>query len=107
MISTHILDTHKGCPAAAVKVVLELQSGKEWKNLATAVTNNDGRIKFELDIEAGVYRLNFEVDDYFKKNSQETFFSQIPIVFHITNTKRDYHVPLLLNNFGYTTYRGS
>lgn len=105
MISTHILDTTKGMPAANVKVTLEQQNGSSWKEIGTDQTNADGRIVFNCPKEAAVYRLTFHTDDYFKND--EHFFMNTPIVFKVKNIERKYHVPLLLNPYGYSTYRGS
>lgn len=66
MISTHILDTTKGAPAANVTVVLEKKDGQEWKEIGADKTNADGRIVFNCPKEAGVYRLTFHIEDYFK-----------------------------------------
>lgn len=107
MISTHILDTSLGHPAANVTVQLEKQDGKKWLPVATEKTNQDGRISFSNEAEAGTYRLQFWVEDYFKSHKQTPFFSLVPVIFTITDTKRKYHVPLLLNPYGYSTYRGS
>ena len=105
MISTHILDTTKGVPAGNVQVVLEQQNGSTWKEIGKDKTNTDGRIVFNCPKEQGTYRLTFQIEDYFK--GQESFFLNTPVVFKITNTERKYHVPLLLNPYGYSTYRGS
>jgi len=107
MISTHILDTTLGSPASDVEVILEKQEGSNWKKVDAQKTNSDGRIVFKDDAIAGIYRLTFQIDDYFKKNKQASFFPQVPVIFEITNTTRKYHVPLLLNPYGYSTYRGS
>jgi 5-hydroxyisourate hydrolase len=105
MISTHILDTTKGVPAAHVRVTLEKQTQDSWKEIGSDQTNSDGRIVYSCPPEAGVYRLTFHIEDYFK--GEESFFLNTPVVFKITNTNRKYHVPLLLNPYGYSTYRGS
>jgi 5-hydroxyisourate hydrolase len=107
MISTHILDTTKGMPAAGVNVSLEQLQGDTWKNLSTQKTNDDGRIVFDCPKEKAIYRLTFHIEDYFKKDNQEFFFMNTPIIFNVTNIERKYHVPLLLNPYGYSTYRGS
>ena len=105
MISTHILDTTKGVPAADVQVVLEQLNQNNWKEIGTDKTNADGRIVFNCPKEQGTYRLTFEIEHYFKGG--ESFFMNTPVVFKITNVDRKYHVPLLLNPYGYSTYRGS
>lgn len=107
MMSTHVLDTSLGNPASGVQVQLEKQSGNDWTQLASETTNADGRIVFQCPYEAGTYRLIFQVDAYFKKNQIASFFTVIPVTFQITDTTRKYHVPLLLNPYGYSTYRGS
>lgn len=107
MISTHILDTSLGNPAAGVTVQLELQIDDQWKLISVEQTNDDGRIAFDCPAKAGTYRLQFLTESYFQKNETEAFFGVIPVIFQIKNTQRKYHVPLLLNPFGYSTYRGS
>lgn len=105
MISTHILDTTKGMAAKDVTVMLDKQLGDTWIRLATDKTNADGRIVFDCPKEPGVYRLTFMVEEYFK--NEEHFFMNTPIIFNIKNTERKYHVPMLLNPYGYSTYRGT
>lgn len=107
MISTHILDTMHGDPAANVSVTLEMKEGEAWKTLQSAKTNDDGRIAFDCESVAGDYRLTFNSNEYFESKGVEYFFLATPVVFRITNTNRKYHVPLLLNPYGYSTYRGS
>lgn len=107
MISTHILDTSLGNPAVGVSVCLEKLSQGSWLKVDEQSTNQDGRISFNCPAETGSYRLTFYIEDYFKKHTQDSFFLNTPIAFKIANTNRKYHVPLLLNPFGFSTYRGS
>ena len=107
MISTHILDTSVGNPASGVKVNLEKEQDGVWIILGEATTNNDGRHAFDIPYEAGKYRINFFTTEYFKAKGQESFFLDTPVAFEVKDTNRKYHVPLLLNPFGYSTYRGS
>ena len=107
MISTHILDTGSGLPAGQVKVLLEKRDSSGWTKLEEALTNADGRISFQAPPVAGAYRLTFEIEDYFKRLGRESFFLATPVSFEIKDTNRKYHVPLLLNSYGYSTYRGS
>ncbi|WP_413287731.1 hydroxyisourate hydrolase [Bdellovibrio sp. HCB337] len=107
MISTHILDTSKGFPAESVAVRLQKKEGDTWKEIGKGQTNSDGRFVFDCERVAGTYQITFDIEDYFKKQNQETFFMNTPVIFKITDTQRKYHVPLLLNPFGYSTYRGS
>lgn len=105
MISTHILDTTKGQPARDVTVVLEKRTNDHWALIGSDQTNPDGRIVFNCPHDSGDYRLTFKIEEYFK--GQESFFLDTQIAFHVKDTKRKYHVPLLLNPFGLSTYRGS
>ena len=107
MISTHILDTSLGKPATGVSVTLEIRNASIWKTLAEEKTNEDGRITFSIPTEVGSYRLIFKTEDYFATNRREHFFQNAEVTFKITDTKRKYHVPLLLNPYGYSTYRGT
>jgi 5-hydroxyisourate hydrolase len=107
MISTHILDTSLGNPASDVEVKLEKQNGSQWITLTSEKTNKDGRIVFSTPAEAGTYRLEFQIEPYFKRNKLSSFFPEATVVFSISDVNRKYHVPLLLNPYGYSTYRGS
>ncbi len=107
MISTHVLDTSLGVPAEGVTVALEKKAGDAWSVVSNEKTNADGRITFQCPKEAGTYRLQFEIDAYFRRNKLKPFFVSAPVVFEITDTSRKYHVPLLLNPYGYSTYRGT
>jgi 5-hydroxyisourate hydrolase len=107
MISTHILDQTRGIPAKNVTVSLEVKQGSEWKSLLKSKTDNDGRIRFDCKREIGIYRLLFQTKSYFAELTEDCFFPEVPIIFEINDTERGYHVPLLLNPFGYSTYRGS
>ena len=107
MISTHVLDTSKGAPAAGISVNLQMKSASGWKDIGTGKTNSDGRFSFECEKTAGVYQIVFEAGPYLKSEAKEYFYESIPVVFKIEDTARKYHVPLLLNPFGYSTYRGS
>jgi len=109
-LTTHILDTTKGKPANAVSVILYQFNHGQWEKIAGGVTNADGRIPDLLNKEArmelGTYKLRFETQSYFARESVPTFYPFVEIVFDVT-AEEHYHVPLLLNPFGYSTYRGS
>ncbi|MDB5191738.1 MAG: uraH [Segetibacter sp.] len=109
-LTTHILDTSKGKPAAGVSIILYQQSLDEWTELASGITNADGRIPdflpSERKMEHGIYKMRFETKSYFDKQSLQAFYPFVEVVFEITSADH-YHVPLLLNPFGYSTYRGS
>ncbi len=111
-ISTHILDTSRGKPAAAVNVSLEiLNAGEGWSRLAQAQTDEDGRVKaFALSdpqLQAGTYRLVFAIAAYFEALNEKTFYPEVTVVFRLEGGSEHYHVPLLISPFGYSTYRGS
>ena len=111
-ITTHVLDTSRGKPAVALKVILEVYtSTKSWKELAHGETDTDGRISDLLPdgipIQAGIYRLTFLTAEYFRSIGAEGFYPYIPVVFELKESVTHYHVPLLLNPFGYSTYRGT
>ena len=109
-ITTHILDTAQGSPAPGITAILYASENDQWHEIARGKTNNDGRVTNFLDKETflqnGIYKLRFETKDYFDKNSIPTFYPYVEIVFDIQSNEH-FHVPLLLNPFGYTTYRGS
>lgn len=109
-ITTHILDTSLGKPAAGVQVRLQRKDGKEWETIATGITNLDGRVgdllKEGTTISPGIYRMFFETGSYYEKMNVKTFYPEVGIVFETFNMEH-YHVPLLLNPFGFSTYRGS
>lgn len=109
-LTTHILDTTTGKPAAGVVIVLYQQYNDEWKEMVRGITNHDGRINDWLPKEevlpAGQYKLKFETGEYYKLLMIPCFYPFIEVIFSI-NDEAHYHVPLLLNPFGYSTYRGS
>ncbi len=109
-ITTHILDTTKGRPAAGVTIALHEQAGHDWPEIARGVTNADGRIPDLLPhttvLARGVYKLRFFTQDYFGRDESAHFYPFVDICFTVADESH-YHVPLLLNPFGYSTYRGS
>jgi 5-hydroxyisourate hydrolase len=111
-ISTHVLDTAKGKPAAGVPVRLERQdaSGK-WSSLSSAQTDQDGRCGQLLPdgaaLAEGVYRLTFDTASYFALCGVDGLYPSVEIVFRIRKSETHFHIPLLLSPNGYTTYRGS
>lgn len=114
-ITTHVLDTARGCPAEGLAVRLESvperpdSADLSRQTLGTAATNSDGRVP-ELGpdrVEAGTYRLVFDTAAYFAATGQAGFFPQVSLTFTVTDPEQHYHVPVLLSPFGYTTYRGS
>jgi 5-hydroxyisourate hydrolase len=110
-ISTHILDTALGRPAAEVPVTLAVMANGSWSLINDAVTDADGRCKHLLPatqpLQAGVYRVHFETAAYFERNRVEGLYPYVEIVFAVSDKEQHYHIPLLLTANGYTTYRGS
>jgi 5-hydroxyisourate hydrolase len=104
-VSTHVLDTARGRPAAGVSVVLEAWEDGGWRPLATATTDADGRAAElgAVDAAAGTHRLVFGTGAYL---GERAFFPEVSVVFDVRGEER-LHVPLLLAPHGYTTYRGS
>lgn len=109
-ITSHILDTTKGKPAEGVTTILYQGDNDEWAEMSRAKTNSDGRVTNLLDekikLIQGIYKIRFETKDYFDSDNTQTFYPYVEIIFEITSGEH-YHIPLLLNPFGYTTYRGS
>lgn len=109
-ITSHILDTTRGRPAAGVTIVLYQGGNDEWKEIARNKTNQDGRVtdllKNNVFLQHGIYKLRFETKDYFDQHQVPTFYPFVEIVFDIESNEH-FHIPLLLNPFGYSTYRGS
>src|SRR5438132_13961171 len=109
MITTHILDTSRGKPAANVGVKLEFRRGDQWHEIGRGESDNDGRCKSltAAPLEAGLYRLCFDSGSYFRERHVETFFPEVIIAFTVGDPAQHFHVPLLISPFGYSTYRGS
>ena len=107
-ITTHVLDTALGRPAAGVPLLLSRSSGGGWTNVGRGVTDVDGRCRTLTKgaIKKGTYRLTFGVSAYFKRTRQSGFYPSVSVVFQVRDG-RHHHVPLLLSPWGYSTYRGS
>ncbi len=108
-VTTHVLDTGSGKPAADVPVTLSVLDGAVWAQIADGVTDGDGRIK-QLGpdrLATGTYRLAFDTGKYFAATGTETFFPEVTLTFGVVESEAHYHVPLLLSPFAYSTYRGS
>jgi 5-hydroxyisourate hydrolase len=111
LITTHVLDTSIGKPAAGVDVSLERQEGEGWRAVARGFTNADGRVVDLVPpgtlLRAALYRLTFDTGAYFAARSRVSFHPRIAVEFSVDDPAAHYHVPLLVSPFGYTTYRGS
>ncbi len=114
-LTTHVLDTARGSPAARMVIELVRIEGLEHHLVKTVSTNADGRVDAPLlaglDLERGVYELRFHAGDYLRSTGDKlpdpAFLDVIPIRFGIADTAAHYHVPLLISAYGYSTYRGS
>ena len=115
-LSTHVLDTYRGCPAAGVNVELfEVTSSGAAQPIASTVTNADGRSQRPLiadrPLPIAEYELRFDVGGYFAGNGTPTsdppFLGIVPIRFAVAEPEANYHVPLLVTPWSYSTYRGS
>jgi len=111
MITTHVLDTTRGGPAAAIRIVLEISDGSIWREVGRGVTDANGRVTTLSERQtfvAGTYRLTFGTGDYHRRQGiSHPFFPDVQITFAVADPGDHYHVPLLLSPFGYSTYRGT
>lgn len=113
-LTTHVLDTARGVPAAAVEVVL-YRLTPELREVARACTNADGRLDQPIlqddDFTAGAYQLVFQAGNYFRAQAlglaEPLFVDEVVLRFGISDAAEHYHVPLLVSPFAYSTYRGS
>ncbi len=114
-LTTHVLDTARGCPAKGIEIALFKFENDEKVFITNSVTNGDGRLlkpilegesfvegTYELVFNAGAY-----IEEHFKLDNKSVFLKEIPIRFLISNREDHYHVPLLLSPFGFSSYRGS
>lgn len=110
-ITTHVLDTARGRPAAGVPVTLEAKTEGGWHLVGRGATDADGRLRdlapSDFVLSEGQYRLTFDADVYFKATGADGFYTEVVVSFVVRDTASHYHVPLLLSPYGYTTYRGS
>lgn len=110
-LSVHILNQQTGLPSPQVAVTLEKQQDGGWATLASGKTDDDGRIKSlfpqEQDMQPGTYKVTFKTGDYFNSQKLASFFPEIPVLFTVSRTNEKLHIPLLLSQYGYSTYKGS
>ncbi|HWA76428.1 MAG TPA: hydroxyisourate hydrolase [Polyangiaceae bacterium] len=111
MISSHVLDTSLGRPASALAVHLDvLEPDGQWRRIASAHTNPDGRasdLAGASSLTERTCRLTFETGPYFALTSRATCFPRVEVIFVPAAGAERYHIPLLLSPFGFTAYRGS
>ena len=106
-ITTHVLDAVLGKPAAGISVSLEKKSDAGWTTIAESATDEDGRCrKLALVSSAATYRFIFAVGEYFSRHDRVSLYPEIVVTF-VVDGQQNYHIPLLLSDNSYTTYRGS
>ena len=107
-ITSHVLDTTSGFPAKGVPVSLFQQTADGWQQIASAHTDEDGRVTdwlaADTELAFGTYKVTFDLQDYYE--GEASFYPYADIVFNVSD-RRHHHIPLLLSPFGYSTYRGS
>jgi 5-hydroxyisourate hydrolase len=110
VITTHVLDTARGRPAAGVPIVLEVADGGTWRQVGAGATDEDGRLRTLTPagpVAAATYRIRFDTAAYFAAQAVDGFFPVVEIQFVVRDPAAHHHVPLLLSPFGFSTYRGS
>ncbi len=109
-ITTHVLDTAIGLPGKDISIRMQAMKNGTWQTIAQGITNADGRIPDLLPqdriLKPDTYKMVFDTGSYFRKQNLKTFYPAVEIIFN-TFDEAHYHVPLLVNPFGYSTYRGS
>nr|WP_024966033.1 hydroxyisourate hydrolase [Pantoea sp. IMH] len=110
-LSVHVLNLQTGVPTAGVAVELEQYKDQKWVKLASGTTDSNGRITALFPsgktMSAGDYKVVFKTGDYYDSVKQPSFFPEIPVIFHAEDKGGHYHIPLLLSQYGYSTYRGN
>lgn len=109
-ISTHVLDTMRGTPAAGLEVTLSRREPDgDWKAVGESTTDADGRIRqvTEDELEPGDYQLRFDTRPYFQRSGLDAFYPEVLVVFTVDDPSGHLHIPVLLSAFGYTTYKGT
>lgn len=106
-ITTHVLDAVLGKPAEGISVHLEKHLDQRWTAIGEGHTDRDGRCRdLGPDAGDGIYRITFAVEAYFSRHSRTSIYPEITITFRVDGSQH-YHIPVLLSDNSYTTYRGS
>jgi 5-hydroxyisourate hydrolase len=109
-ITTHVLDTARGRPAAGMRVALDVQVDDGWTPVGSGVTDTDGRVPGlvpEGGLRPGVHRMTFFTGDWFAAEETQGFYPLVTVVCMISDPAAHHHIPLLISPYGYSTYRGS
>lgn len=109
MITTHVLDTATGSPAAGMAVVLEIHRAADWVRLSSGRTDVHGRLIAMPEHAAGpgLYRFTFDTGGYHRDRNLKPFFPEVQVVFTVQETGEPLHIPLLISPFGYSVYKGA
>ena len=111
MITTHVLDIARGVPAAGVTVILQFRGSHDWTPVGRGTTDAAGRLNTLTDghdVVAGTYQLTFDLGDYHRDNGVDMpFFPEAKVTFAVHDPTQNYHVPLVISTYGYSTYRGA
>ena len=110
-LSVHVLNLESGLPSPDVNVTLEAQQNGKWVQISQGKTNEQGRITAlfpeNTNFDNALYKVTFKTGEWFKKNNQNSFFPEVPVIFQTDGSVKHYHIPLLLSPYGYSTYRGN
>lgn len=120
-ISTHVLDISEGVGRANVPVMLMMREGDNWTSVGSALTESNGRVESfgeDITVESGTYKMVFDMSEaadmsnaasagILETGGSEPFFPEIDVVFNISDPERDYHIPILVSPYGYSTYLGN
>ena len=109
-ITTHVLDTSTGRPAAGVPITLSLREGDSWREHGRGATDANGRLRTLLSagpLVLGSYRIVFDTGAYARSHTHQPFYPSVTVDFDVHEAGGHYHIPLLLSPYGYSTYRGS
>jgi 5-hydroxyisourate hydrolase len=111
MITTHVLDIARGCPATGVTVILETRQHSEWTPVGRGTTDENGRLMTLTEgraLSPGTFRLTFDIGAYHRgQGSPDPFFPEVHVMFIVRDFGERVHVPLVVSPFGYSTYRGA
>ena len=109
-ITTHVIDLAHGKPASNIQANLYRRVENKWEFIGKDVSNEDGRMTKFLQnnvLHNGNHKIVFESGAYYKHRNLDTFYPEISIIFNIIDSNQHFHIPLLLNQYGFSTYRGS
>jgi 5-hydroxyisourate hydrolase len=113
-ITSHVLDIGLGKPGPNIRACLYLKKrvglNTDWNLIRSDISNQDGRflnLSQNFTLVSGIYKIEFDMDSYYKAKDLYSFFPEVSIAFEVLDESQHYHVPLVTNQYGYSTYRGS